>query len=160
MDEQKEFKREVMDINWEQQRILSNPVRARLVAYLFEKAMTPKQAADLLGKNPGTVYYHIQQLAKHGLLEVERIDTTNGVVEKYYRAKANAFRNPEKVTPPGQVDQKATTLYMSKKLLEQFSKEFEDLLFKYGHLSHEEKDVEEQKPYLIEFLIQESKEEE
>ncbi|GGA75055.1 ArsR/SmtB family transcription factor [Ornithinibacillus halotolerans] len=160
MDRNKELKQEVMEINWEQQKVLSNPLRARIVAFLYEQAMTPKQVADLVGKNPGTVYYHIQQLFKHDILEIERVDTEKGIVEKYYRAKANVYKNPEQVSPPGHVDGGTTNIYMSKKLLEEFRNELQELFFKYGHLSYKEKDQEEQVPYEIDYSIKESKEEE
>ncbi|PYZ96695.1 transcriptional regulator [Alteribacter lacisalsi] len=160
MDEKNKTKREVMDINWEQQKVLSNPLRSRLVALLYEKPMTPKQVADEVGKNPGTVYYHIQQLLKHDILEVENIDTDKGIVEKYYRAKATIFKNPEKTAPPGHVDGKTVNVYLSKKLVTQFNEEIEELFFKYGHLSYKEKDSEEQSPYLIEFVMKEADEEE
>ncbi|SET38925.1 Helix-turn-helix domain-containing protein [Oceanobacillus limi] len=152
--------KEMMEINWEQQKVLSNPLRSRLVALLYEQPMTPKQVADLLGKNPGTVYYHIQQLVKHDILEVESINTEKGIVEKYYKAKANLFKNPEQVSPPGHVDGRTTNIYLSKKLVNQLSGELEELFFKYGHLSYKEKDSEEQFPYSIEFLIKEFNEEE
>ena len=156
MDRENKVKKDVMEVNWEQQKVLSNPLRSRLVALLYEKPMTPKQVADLVGKNPGTVYYHIQQLLKHEILEIESVNTEKGVVEKYYRAKAMTFKNPEKVTPSGHVDSKAANIYLSDKLLEQLSEELEDLFFKYGHLSYKEKDSEEQSPYSVEFLIKES----
>lgn len=160
MDQGNKIKRDVVEINWEQQKVLFHPLRARLVGYLYEQAMTPKQAADLLGKNPGTIYYHIQQLVKHNILEVESIDTDKGVVEKYYRAKGNTFKNPDNVLPAGTVDKKSTDIYMSKTLLNQLSEEIEDLFFKYGHLSHKEKDSEDQVPYSIEFILKNSNEEE
>ncbi|WP_026909335.1 ArsR/SmtB family transcription factor [Paucisalibacillus globulus] len=160
MNKKNELEKQVMEINWEQQKVLSNPLRSRIVAYLYEKSMTPKQVADLVGKNPGTVYYHIQQLFKHDILEVESVSTEKGIVEKYYRAKANVYKNPEQVNPPGQVDGGTTQIYLSKKLVAQLSEEINDLFFKYGHLSHKEKDSEEQSPYSIEFLIKESNEEE
>lgn len=160
MDHNNKIKRDVVEINWEQQKVLSHPLRARLVGYMYEQAMTPKQAADLVGKNPGTVYYHIQQLVKHEILEVERVDTDKGVVEKYYRAKGNTFKNPEKRLPAGTVDTKSTDIYMSKSLIKQLSEEIEDLFFKYGHLSHKEKDNEVQVPYSIEFHLKQSSEEE
>ncbi|WP_026690484.1 ArsR/SmtB family transcription factor [Alteribacter aurantiacus] len=153
-------KREVMEVNWAQQKVLSNPLRSRIVALLFEESMTPKQVADLVGKNPGTVYYHVQQLLKHDILEVERVNTEKGIVEKYYRAKATIFKNPEKESPPGHVDGKTANVYLSKKLADQLSEEIEELFFKYGHLSYKEKDHEEQSPFTIEFLIKESNEEE
>lgn len=160
MDQKNKNKHDVMEINWEQQKVLSNPLRSRMVAYLYEQPMTPKQIADLVGKNPGTVYYHIQQLFKHDILEVESVNTEKGIVEKFYRAKARSFNNPKKAFPTGHVDGGTINIYLSKKLVTQFSEELGDLFSKYGHLSHEEKDSEEQAPYSIEYLIKESKEKE
>jgi|SRR5690625_3779439 predicted ArsR family transcriptional regulator len=149
-----------MEINWKQQKVISNPLRSRIIALLYEQAMTPKQTADLLGKNPGTVYYHIQQLVKHDILEVESVSTEKGIIEKYYRSKAATFSNPEQGLVPGQVDQRKADVYLSEKLVNQLSKDMEDLFYKYGHLSYKEKDSEEQLPYSIEFLIKKQKEKE
>jgi len=160
MDKENWTKNDVMEINWEQQRVLSNPLRSRVVAYLYEQPMTPKQVADLLGKNPGTVYYHIQQLFKHDILEIESVNTEKGIVEKFYRAKARSFKNPDKVSPRGHVGGGTTKIYLSKDLVTQLSEELDDLFSKYGHLSHREKDSEVQAPYSIEYLIKESNEEE
>jgi len=153
MDKENNNKRELMEINWEQQKVISNPLRSRMIALLYEKPMTPKQMADVLGKNPGTVYYHMQQLFKHDILEIESVVTERGTVEKLYRAKAVFFRNPEQELPKGLVDKGTTNVYLSKKLLEQFRGELQDLLYKYGHLSYEEKDLEEQSSYSVEYLI-------
>ncbi|TFJ91512.1 ArsR/SmtB family transcription factor [Lentibacillus salicampi] len=159
MEPKKRHKTEIMEINWKQQKVISNPLRSRMIALLFEQPMTPKQTADLLGKNPGTVYYHIQQLVKHDILEIESVDTEKGVVEKYYRAKAVSFRNPEQESPPGYVDGRTINTYLSKKLVDQLSEDLQDLFYKYGHLSYKEKDSEEQSPYAIEYLIKAYKEE-
>lgn len=146
-------KGKTMEINWEQQKAISNPLRSRLIALLYEQPMTPKQTADLMGKNPGTIYYHIQQLVKHNILEVESTRTEKGIVEKFYRAKAISFRNPEQVSPPGQVNRGSTNVYLSQKLVDQLGEELQNLLFKYGQLSYKEKDTEEQLSYSVEFLI-------
>ncbi|WP_027964032.1 ArsR/SmtB family transcription factor [Halalkalibacillus halophilus] len=158
MDRKDLVRSTTMEINWEQQKVISNPLRSNIIALLFEQAMTPKQTADLLGKNPGTIYYHIQQLMKHDILEVESVNTDKGVVEKYYRAKAINFENPDQ--KKDYVDGRSVNIYLSQKLLEQFSEELHELLFKYGHLSFKEKDSEEQSPYTVEYQIKEYKEEE
>ena len=147
-----------MEINWKQQKAISNPLRSRIIALLYEKAMTPKQTADLLGKNPGTVYYHIQQLVKHDILQVESTNTEKGIIEKYYRSKAVSFSNPEQELLPGHADHRTANIYLSQQLVNQLSKDLEDLFYKYGHLSYKEKDSEEQLPYSIEFLIRKQKE--
>lgn len=155
MENEKFDKGKAMGINWEQQKVISNPLRSRMIALLYDQAMTPKQVADLLGKNPGTVYYHIQQLVKHDILEVESTRTEKGIVEKFYRAKALLYKNPDQVFPPGHVDSRTGNIYLSKKLVAQLSKDIEDLFLKYGHLSYKEKDNEEQSSYSLEFLIKE-----
>lgn len=160
MDRKNENNHEIMMVNWEQQKVISNPLRSRLIALLYERPMTPKQTANLLKKNPGTVYYHIQQLVKHDILEVESVNTKKGIVEKCYRAKARSFKNPEQVSPHGHVDGRTTNIYLSQKLLDQFSKDLQDLFYKYGHLSYKEKNNEEQSPYAVEYLIKEYKGEE
>ena len=147
-----------MEINWKQQKAISNPLRSRIIALLYEKAMTPKQTADLLGKNPGTVYYHIQQLVKHDILQVESTNTEKGIIEKYYRSKAVSFSNPEQELLSGHADHRTANIYLSQQLVNQLSKDLEDLFYKYGHLSYKEKDSEEQLPYSIEFLIRKQKE--
>lgn len=148
-------KSEIMEINWEQQKAISSPLRSRLIALLYEQPMTPKQTADLMGKNPGTIYYHIQQLVKHDILEVESVRTEKGIVEKFYRAKAISFKNPEQTSPPGYVDGRTANIYLSKNLVAQLSEDLENLFYKYGHLSYKEKDTEEQLSYSVEFLIKE-----
>ncbi|MFD1068001.1 ArsR/SmtB family transcription factor [Oceanobacillus locisalsi] len=152
----KEFdKAKTMEINWEQQKVISNPLRSRMIALLYEQPMTPKQTADLMGKNPGTIYYHIQQLVKHDILEVESTRTEKGIVEKFYRAKAMLFKNPDQISPEGHVDGRTSHIYLSEKLVDQLNKDIEALFYKYGHLSYEEKDHEEQSAYTVKFLIKE-----
>lgn len=142
-----------MKINWKQQKAISNPLRSRIIALLYEKPMTPKQTADLLKKNPGTIYYHIQQLVKYEILEVDSVNTDKGIVEKYYKSKAVNFTNPEQETPPEHVEQRMATVYLSQKLVNELSKDIEELFYKYGHLSFKERDEEEQLSYSIEYLI-------
>lgn len=149
---------EAMPISLEQQKAISSPLRSRLIALLYEEAMTPKQVAERLDKNPGTVYYHVQQLLKHNFLEIEETKTNKGIVEKYYRAKAISFKNAEQVLPENYIGGGQTNLYLSNDLLEQLKNEMTDLLYKYGHLSYQEKNVEEQKEYRFEYLIKKFRE--
>ncbi|AOM84413.1 ArsR/SmtB family transcription factor [Salisediminibacterium beveridgei] len=150
----------IMEINWAQQKAISNPFRSRLIGMLYEHPMTPKQAADALDKNPGTTYYHIQQLMKHGILEVDHVDTNKGVVEKYYKAKAISFRNPEQLQAPGEVDNYEADLYLSEELLEELTGEMYELLLSYGKKSYQERNDKTQKAYHVRFQVNESKEEE
>lgn len=160
MKKDKNKKYETMNINWKQQEVISNPLRSRMIALLYEQAMTPKQVSDLLGKNPGTVYYHIQQLVKYEILEVENVNTDKGIVEKFYRAKAISFKNSEQESPTGNIDGRTTDIYLSEKLVNQLSQELEEIFYKYGHLSYKEKDTEKQNTYSVEYLIKQFREDE
>lgn len=144
---------ESMPISLEQQKAISSPLRSRIIALLYEEAMNSKQVAKMLNKNPGTVYYHIQQLLKHNILEIEETKTNKGIVEKYYRAKAVSFKNVEQESPVDHISEARTNLYLSEDLLEKFKNEMTELVYKYGHLSYQEKDKEEQKEYTFEYLI-------
>src|SRR5690625_395353 len=143
MSKEHNNKRHLMDINWEQQKVILNPLRSRIIMLLHEKAMTPKELSDELGKNPGTVYYHVQQLVKHDIIEVETTRTVKGIVEKLYRSKAVYFRNPAQNPPKGMVESGTTNVYLSKKLMNQLNDVLIDLLYKFIDLYNINKDIEE-----------------
>ena len=149
----------VMAINWAQQKAISSPFRSRLIGMLYEKPMTPKQAADALGKNPGTTYYHIQQLVKHGILEIDREETNKGIVEKYYRAKAISFHNPEYKKSEEEVEKLSANLYLSEALLKELNEEVHELLIRYGKQSFEEENRQNQQAYAVTFMVNKSEEE-
>jgi len=155
MSEEHNNKRQFMDISLEQQKVILNPLRSRIISLLHKKAMTPKELSDELGKNPGTVYYHVQQLVKHDIIEVETTRTVKGIVEKLYRSKAVYFRNPAQNPPKGMVESGTTNVYLSKKLMNQLNDELIDLFYKFNELSNNEKDTEEQDPYVVEYVIKE-----
>jgi predicted ArsR family transcriptional regulator len=75
-------------------KILFEPTRAEIVfKYLVNNAMTVKQLADALDKNPGTILHHIDKLKKAGLVVQERTEATvTGIVQRYYRATAREYR--------------------------------------------------------------------
>ena len=69
-------------------RVLADPVRSFVVYSLVPEAKTVKQLAAELGCPPTRLYYHLQQLEKHGLVQVERTRIVSGIVEKHYRVIA------------------------------------------------------------------------
>ncbi|MHA1770141.1 MAG: winged helix-turn-helix domain-containing protein [Candidatus Thorarchaeota archaeon] len=75
-------------------KVLMEPTRSRILfKYLVNGAMTVKQLADALGKNPGTILHHIEKLKKAGLVVQERTEqTVTGIVQRYYRATAREYR--------------------------------------------------------------------
>ena len=150
--------REMMKITLKQQKVISDPLRSRIIAMLHEEPMTPKQTAEKLDKNAGTIYYHIQQLFKHDILEIDHVDTNKGVVEKYYRSKAILFQGPEQEASEEHVTGSNIHILLSKKLLDEMHQEVQEIYFKYGRLSIEE--TEEQNSYTVEFNVKNYIEEE
>ncbi len=73
-------------------RVLADPVRSFVVYSLIPQAKTVKQLAAELGCPPTRLYYHMQQLEKHGLVFVESTQLVSGIVEKHYRASARDLR--------------------------------------------------------------------
>ncbi|GMA59311.1 transcriptional regulator [Alicyclobacillus sacchari] len=74
-----------------QMKLLSNSIRTQIMYVLLSEAMTAKQVADKLGESPGNVHYHVQKLYYGGLIELVETKEISGVVEKYYRSKADSF---------------------------------------------------------------------
>jgi hypothetical protein len=72
-------------------RVLSDPLRSFVVYSLVGEAKTARQLAGEIGCPPTRLYYHLQQLLKHGLIGVESTRLVSGIVEKRYRAAAREF---------------------------------------------------------------------
>jgi DNA-binding transcriptional ArsR family regulator len=73
-------------------RALAHPLRLRILRLCWQQELTNKQLADRLDRDPGTVLYHVRQLAGAGLLEQAPVRTgDSGALEKPYRAKARSW---------------------------------------------------------------------
>lgn len=73
-------------------RVLADPVRSFIVYSVMPQAKTAKTLAAEMGCPPTRLYYHLQQLVKHGLVFVERTRLVSGILEKHYRAVARDLR--------------------------------------------------------------------
>lgn len=73
----------------QQVRVAFDPYRMRIIETYFKlrQPMTAKQAADILEEPPSKVNYHIKKLHDLDLLEIDRIESINGIQAKYYRLK-------------------------------------------------------------------------
>lgn len=71
---------------------LGHPLRLRILRLAGQREMTNKQLADRLGKDPGTVLYHVRQLVDAGLLEPAPVRTgESGALEKPYRSTGRSW---------------------------------------------------------------------
>jgi DNA-binding transcriptional ArsR family regulator len=73
-------------------KVLADSLRTQLLETLAMEPLTVKQAADRLGLAPSKLYYHVNLLEQHGLLQVVETRMVANMVEKYYQAVATSFR--------------------------------------------------------------------
>jgi DNA-binding transcriptional ArsR family regulator len=69
-------------------RVIADPLRAQMMEILVNQELTIKQVADRLGLTPGKLYYHANQLEKHGLIYITETRQVANMLEKVYKATA------------------------------------------------------------------------
>jgi DNA-binding transcriptional ArsR family regulator len=73
-------------------RALGHPLRLRILRLCGQRELTNKQLSDRLGKDPGTVLYHVRQLVDVGLIEAAPVRTgESGALEKPYRSTGQSW---------------------------------------------------------------------
>jgi len=71
---------------------LANPLRLRILRLCLDQALTNKELAARLGKDPGTLLHHVRTLVDTGFLAPEAIRTgPTGALEKPYRATGKSW---------------------------------------------------------------------
>ena len=75
----------------EQVRLLSDPLKLRLLQAFAESAKTTKQTAAELGESVTKLYRHVDALHDVGLLEVVEEKQKRGTIERTFRAVAQRF---------------------------------------------------------------------
>lgn len=71
---------------------LGHPLRLRILRLAGQRELTNKQLADRLGRDPGTVLFHVRQLVDAGLLELAEVRTgDSGALEKPYRSTGRSW---------------------------------------------------------------------
>ncbi|USK45276.1 ArsR/SmtB family transcription factor [Cytobacillus oceanisediminis] len=124
--------KKTMEINLEQQKLISSPLRIKIIYLLAKKAMTAKQVAEELGKSAGSIHYHIQQLYKGEILEIEETKENRGIIEKYYRSKATQFNlKEEKGQEKGSSRSMGISISLTDDELKNFQDDLYDLMVKY-----------------------------
>ena len=71
---------------------LASPLRLRILRLTLDQALTNKQLAERLGKDPGTVLHHVRTLVATGFLTPEEIrHGAKGALEKPYRSTGKSW---------------------------------------------------------------------
>lgn len=81
-------------------RALASVLRLRILRLCLDEAMTNKQIAERLGRDPATVYHHVRRLADRGFLAAQpERSGARGAREVPYLATRKSWRTP---IPQGQ----------------------------------------------------------
>lgn len=75
----------------EELKALAHPLRLRILELSLDQSRSTKQIAQILGKSPPKLYYHIAELERAGLIQVVETRMKNNLQEKYYQAVAKDF---------------------------------------------------------------------
>ncbi len=71
---------------------VAHPLRLRIIRLCGAADLTNKQLADRLGRDPGTVLYHVRQLLAAGFLEAAPVRAgASGALEKPYRSTGRSW---------------------------------------------------------------------
>src|SRR5207253_3159000 len=93
----------------EEARAVANPLRLRILRLCLDEALTNKEIADRLGRDPGSVLHHVRMLVETDFLRVEPVRAgVRGALEKPYRATGKSWE----LTVEDQPEQMALELAM------------------------------------------------
>lgn len=89
-------------------RLLSDPLRLRLIEELGAAPTTVKALARAMGMKPNRLYYHVNLLEQHGLVRVTQTRIVSGIVERTYALVARHFAVSEALAMPTDVKREVT----------------------------------------------------
>jgi DNA-binding transcriptional ArsR family regulator len=76
----------------EEAKALANPLRMRIIRLCLHEALTNKQIAERLGRDPGTTLHHVRKLLATGFLTSDEVRTgPAGALEKPYRSTGKSW---------------------------------------------------------------------
>jgi DNA-binding transcriptional ArsR family regulator len=107
--------------SYEQAKVISNKLRMKIL-HLFDDEVprTSKQLADLLGLPASKVHYHVRELAKVGLLKLNKTQEKGGIIEKYYLPIAKGYRICLEGEPLNKSGEKSNRHILLKTLFEEY----------------------------------------
>lgn len=83
-------------------KVFSDPLRQQIIEALLDGAKTVKQVASELELAPTKLYYHVNLLEEHGLIQVTETRIVSGIIEKHYVAAAREYLIERSLMTPGQ----------------------------------------------------------
>ena len=77
--------------NLAQVKVLTDPLRQRILGAFMLEPRTTKQVALRLGEKPSKLYHHVDALSRAGLIELKETRQNRGTIEKYFQSVATHF---------------------------------------------------------------------
>lgn len=76
----------------EERKALAHPLRMRILRLCLDESLTNKEMATALGKDPGSILFHVRKLAELEFLVPEEVRAgKRGALEKPYRATSKSW---------------------------------------------------------------------
>ncbi len=120
----------------DQLKILSDPSRLQILAFLFDRDMSVTQIAQAMEITPATVHHHIGKLLEAHLIRQTRVEVKGNLIEKYYRMEGRDVDSSElwqQVSNEDRITYRLSVMGMVKGLVNQAIKQLLTLEgFSYG----------------------------
>lgn len=93
-------------------KVISAPLRVQILervglASEAGQLTTVKQLSEVLDIPPTKLYYHINLLEKHGLIQIAETKVVSGIIEKYYQIAAKRIRADLDISKNAKIDRDA-----------------------------------------------------
>jgi DNA-binding transcriptional ArsR family regulator len=106
---------------------LSDSRRLEILRQLLDP-LTTRQVAESLGENPNNIYYHMNELEKHGLIEVVKTTLKGHLLEKHYQAVARFYTPAADLFESSFVEAKEVTYQLILKMFDSAAYELHKLV--------------------------------
>lgn len=77
--------------SYEQLKVISDPLRTKMLIFLVERPHTGQMLAQELNLSRAKILYHLRELEKHKIIQLVRKEERGGNVLKFYQAVARGF---------------------------------------------------------------------
>ena len=90
MSKYPKLREEIIISDAETLKVIGDPLRLQVMKS-FKNPRTVKDVSEILGIAQTKLYYHVNMLEKHNLIEVVDTNVVSGIIEKKYRVTAARF---------------------------------------------------------------------
>ena len=110
---------------------ISDSLRINILLSLKDVPMSGQEIAKAIDINRSKIHYHLNELEKHGFIEVAKTEVKNGIIQKFYLPVAKAFI-PDISIFNSSFFAGYKEIFIEKENVEKFKSEMGDLIDKYG----------------------------